>query len=309
MVEPVLNSGIAGSNSPRAPLIVGADGNFYGTTFAAGNGNLGTVYRMTPAGVLTTLATFYGANGANPLGGLLLASDGNYYGTTSAGGTSNLGTLFRMTPAGALTPLVQLTAATGTSPRAALIQAADGNFYGTTSAGGTGGFGTVFKLTPAGALTVLVNFTGTTGSFLGSSSQAPLVQGTDTLLYGTTSTGGSSNLGTVFKMTTTGTFTSLASFAGTSGVLGANPLAGLIQAADGLFYGTASAGGTSSSGVVFKITSAGVLSNLTSFNGTTGNTPQGALFQADRRKCSTAPRASVDRTASGPLSRSPPRAR
>ncbi|MBX7210869.1 MAG: M36 family metallopeptidase [Verrucomicrobiaceae bacterium] len=285
VVEPVTPLSIYPGQNPRAPLVVGADGSLYGTTQTGGGSNQGTVFKITTAGVMTTLVNFYGANGMQPYAGLVLASDGNFYGTTSAGGANNLGTIFKMTPSGVLTTLVHLSTSTGTAPRAPLVQHTDGNFYGTTSAGGSSSSGTIFKMTSAGVLTVLVNFTGTGSTAYGSSCQAGLIKGTDNNLYGVTSAGGSGGgFGTVFKVTTGGTFTSLASFTGTTGAaLGSAPLAALLQAADGNLYGTTSAGGTGGFGTVFKITTAGVFTNLLSFTNTTGsflgNNPQSALIQ------------------------------
>ena len=115
VVDPVMNAdfslGVYPGNNPRAPLVIGADGNFYGTTRTGGGSNLGTVFKVTPAGVVTTLLNFYGANGASPQCALVLGTDGNFYGTTSSGGANNLGTIFRMTSSGALTTLVNLTTA------------------------------------------------------------------------------------------------------------------------------------------------------------------------------------------------------
>jgi uncharacterized repeat protein (TIGR03803 family) len=97
--------------SPRAGLIQGSDGNFYGTTFAGGASDKGTVFRITPPGVLTTLVEFTGngatGKGSAPEAKLLQGSDGDFYGITSGGGSSNLGTIFRMTAAGMLTTLLE----------------------------------------------------------------------------------------------------------------------------------------------------------------------------------------------------------
>ena len=68
---------------------------------------------------------------------------------------------------------------------------------------------------------------------------AGLVQGTDGNFYGTTSEGGANGYGTVFKITPSGTLTTLHSFDVTDG---AYPYAGLVQATDGNFYGTTSRG-------------------------------------------------------------------
>ncbi len=285
VLEEITPANLLSGNNPKAQLIVGADGAFYGTTQFGGSSNQGAVFKVTSAGVMTTLTNFYGANGAQPWSGLMLASDGNFYGTTSSGGANNLGTIFKMTPTGTLTTLVHLSTTTGTVPKAPLIQALDGNFYGTTSANGGSGSGTIFKMTSSGVLTVLVNFAGTTSTAYGSSCQAGLIQANDGNLYGVTSTGGSGGgFGTVFKVTTGGTFTSLVSFTGTTGAtLGSAPLAALVQASDGNLYGTTSVGGTGGFGTVFKVTTAGVFTNLLSFTNTTGlalgNSPQGALVQ------------------------------
>ena len=281
VVEPVNPLNLQPGQNPHAQLVVGADGALYGTTVSGGASNQGSIFKVTTAGVVTTLANFYGYNGMAPYAGLILASDGNFYGTTTSGGANNLGTVFRMTPSGTLTTLVHLTSTTGTAPRAPLLQASDSNFYGTTSAGGSSSSGTIFKMTSSGVLTVLVNFTGTSSTAYGSSCQAGLIQASDSNLYGVTSTGGSGgNFGTVFKVTTSGTFTSLLSFTSTNG---ATPLAALVQASDGLLYGTTSVGGTNNLGTAFKITTAGVFTNLLNFSGSTGSflgsSPQSALVQ------------------------------
>jgi uncharacterized repeat protein (TIGR03803 family) len=142
---------------PAAALVQGNDGNFYGTTASGGTkANNGTVYQMTPAGMLTTLVSFNGTNGSYPAAGLVQGSDGNFYGTTVSGGAGGLGTVFRVTPAGVLTTLVSFGKTNGAAPLAALVQGSDGNFYGTTSLGGNlslnngAGYGAVFKMTPAG---------------------------------------------------------------------------------------------------------------------------------------------------------------
>lgn len=285
VVEPLTPPALPVGSSPRAQLILGSDGNFYGTTQAGGSSNQGTVYKITAAGVMTPLASFYGANGMQPYAGVIQASDGNFYGTTSSGGANNLGTVYKMTPSGVLTTLVHLSSSTGTTPKAPLLQASDGNFYGTTSSGGASSSGTIFKMTPAGVLTVVKAFTNTTNTAYGNNCVAALIQGSDGNLYGTTSSGGGLGLGTLFKITTGGTFTSLVSFTGTSGAaLGSAPQTALVQASDGNLYGTTTTGGAGGGfGTVFKVTTSGAFTSLLSFTGTTGSflgsNAQSALVQ------------------------------
>src|SRR5437660_469946 len=144
--------------SPRAPLIQSPSGNFYGTTGYGGfGGDGGTVFRVTPGGVLTVLYDFSsGGGGYYPQGGLVLAKNGKFYGTTVYGGTYGGGTVFRITPRGSFTTLynfcAQTNCADGQGPTAALMQSRDGNLYGTTrngGASGTDGYGTIFKLSTA----------------------------------------------------------------------------------------------------------------------------------------------------------------
>jgi uncharacterized repeat protein (TIGR03803 family) len=263
---------------PRANTIQASDGNFYGTTYTGGTSNLGTVFKITSAGIETVLHSFAGGatDGSLPTAGLIQGSDGNFYGTTSGGGPTGEGTVFKITPSGIETVLYWFTDGDGIGPFAGLVQGSDGNFYGTTSGGGPNFDGTVFKLTPAGAMTILHSFTGGTD---GSDTSAALTQGSDGNFYGTTANGGTSNLGTVFMITSAGVKTVLHSFAG--GADGSSPAGALIQATDGNFYGTTQEGGPSASGTVFKITSGGVETVLHSFTGgaTDGSYPYAALIQ------------------------------
>ena len=255
LVSFATNNGVSAS-----ALTLGNDGSFYGTTAFGGYTNLnsgngyGTVFKMATNGTLTTLASFSNTNGAQP-SALTLGNDGNFYGTTFQGGTKNWGTVFRISTNGALTKLVDFNLYNGAQPEAALTLGNDGNFYGTTFSRA----GTVFRVTPGGALTTLVSFSGTDGA----GPQAALTLGNDGSFYGTTGEGGITNLnggwgyGTVFKISTNGTLTSLYSFTG--GNDGATPVAGLVQGNDGNFYGTTSNGGITNSifkggmGTVFRL--------------------------------------------------------
>jgi len=229
-------NGTDGAN-PESRLIQATDGNFYGTTSMGGAYYRGTVFKITPEGTLTTLYSFDGTDGAYPVG-LIQATNGNFYGTTS-------GTVFKITPSGTLTTLHSFCSWNGCPDGdypTGLVQAADGNFYGTTDAGGAIGDGTVFKITPSGTLTKLHDFHPADGV-----RPQELVQGTDGNFYGTTALGGANryscslnSCGTIFRITPSGTLTTLHSFDGNDGE---GPWGALMQATNGTFYGTTGWGG------------------------------------------------------------------
>jgi uncharacterized repeat protein (TIGR03803 family) len=206
-----------GSN-PIAGLVQGPDGNLYGATRIGGTGLLGTIFKITPDGVLTTLHNFNGNDGSEPKAALVQAGDGDFYGVTSSGGTSSAGTFFKITSQGELTtlysfPCSQQYCFNGRTPNGPLVLATDGNFYGTTMYGGvdTCDCGTIFKITPAGVLTTLHSFTRAQGG----SPWTGLMQARDGSFYGTTSIGGSFNDGTVFRLTIYPTLTVTKSVTGT----------------------------------------------------------------------------------------------
>ena len=257
----------------------------------------------------TVLHTFNGNDGGVPTATLLLASDGNLYGTTSGFTLAitttetieNDGTVFRVTPAGDFTTLHTFTvldngiAPTGVAPRGGLIAGSNSNvFYGTTSGTvnavgttttttttSTTTFGTVFKITSDGDLTSLYIFSGGTD---GNAPDAGLTLASDGLLFGTTSLGGATSMGTVFAIDNTGTFQSLYDFTGVHD--GAKPTGGLVEGGDGNLYGTTSAGGTivadkvtiTNHGTVFQVTPAGFVNTLYTFTGgTDGSNPTAGL--------------------------------
>ena len=202
-------------------LIQGSDGNFYGTTFQGGISNsvcfytCGTVFKITPAGKLTTLYSFCAdpncTDGANPLG-LIQAKDGNFYGTAEYGGSSpncgisGCGTLFEITREGKFTTIHNFAGypTEGSSPTV-LLQAADGNLYGVSYTGGENDEGTVFKLSAGDTLTTLHSFCVDNYCADGSLPDG-LMQATDGNFYGAAAQGGIFNTnceygcGTIFRL-------------------------------------------------------------------------------------------------------------
>ena len=256
-------TGGADGGNPFAALTQGTDGNLYGTTYSGGVGGLGTVFRMTSAGALTTLRAFIGgpSDGARPRAALLQAGNGNFIGTTQFGGPFGRGTIFEMTPAGFVTIRYAFSGGfDGAYPYASVIQASDGNFYGTAYSGDITTFGRIYRMTPDGVVTVMHTFTSGAD---GANPLTPLVQGRDGNFYGTTYFGGAANQGTAFRMTPDGTVTVLHSFSGSEGI---QPGSGLIQSADGSFYGTTKIGGLNY-GTVFRMTEAGGVSVVYTFSG------------------------------------------
>jgi len=249
--------------NPVAGLVHGSDGSFYGTTESGGTNDYGTVFRISPGGSYTNLYSFAGSpnDGESPSAGLVLGSDGNFYGTAFYGGTSGYGTVFRISPGGSHTNLYSFTGAPsdGALPLATLVQGSDGNFYGTTYQGGTNfcDCGTVFRISPSGSYRNLYSFADVPD---GSLPYAGLAQGSDGNFYGTTLYGGgTSDYGTVFRISPGGSYTNLYSFGSSpaDGEDGANPRDELVQGSDGNFYGTTYQGGTYKYGTVFKLAAGG----------------------------------------------------
>ncbi len=194
---------------PAGGLIQDGAGDLYGTTSYGGANTLGTVFKLSSSGILTTLHSFCAPgclDGDSPNGALVQGSDGTLYGTTMFGGAHGAGTVFKITPAGVLTTLYSFCAETGcpdgANPMAALIFGADGNLYGTTSAARVrgltrNGYGSVFRITPGGTLTTLHSFNWTDGA----GPVGGLVQDSNGNFYGTTPLGGAHESGTVFSLT------------------------------------------------------------------------------------------------------------
>lgn len=261
--------------TPTAALVQGTDENFYGTTVYGGGGSncaiftptgCGTIFKITPAGSLTTLHVFNLVDGYEPFAGLAQAPNGNFYGTTAEGVMTGhicaygCGTIFQITPAGVLTTLHIFQGLDGSFPRSPLLLATDGNVYGTTSGGGSStncsiGCGTIFKITPAGTFIVMHSFDLTDGSDI----TAGLLQATDGNFYGATPLGGTSaacgtvGCGTVFRITTAATLTTLHNFCPQANCADGSDPNALLQAANGAFYSTTFGGGAFNAGTVFSL--------------------------------------------------------
>jgi len=298
---------------PLAGLVQAADGNLYGATTQTSSGNSGTIFRITPLGILTNLSNLSnGVEGAEA-NTLIQATDGSLYGTARNGGANTngmecpngCGTVFRMTTGGKVTTLYNFcetlsngVCADGSSPDAGLVETTDGNLYGTTTYGGSAtcydGCGTVFRITRSGVLTTLYSFCSQPNCTDGNSpGVGPLLQATNGILYGTTSIGGThsencggAGCGTVYRISPAGRFTSLYSFCSQSGCPdGDGPVAGLIQATNGQLYGTTDGGGSSNCPngceTVFTITLGGQVTTLHTFDNADGFSPHALVQGSD----------------------------
>lgn len=271
--------------SPFSEMVQGTDGNFYGTSPGGSIGDVGSFYSVTASGTLTTICYFdfnTCPSGQYPFAPVMLANNGYFYGTTQQGGTALEGNLFKITTGGTETNLYSFcltTCADGAQPNYTPVQAGNGELYGTTGS-------TVYKVTLAGTLTTIYTFCTETGCPDGVYPSA-LLQASDGNFYGVAGSGGANNDGTVFRLTPSGTLTTLHSFNGTDGL---SPVGGLVQSPNGKLYGITTAGANSGTycndgdgggcGTVFSITLDGTFTTLHKFDGTDGGNPYGRLLLA-----------------------------
>jgi uncharacterized repeat protein (TIGR03803 family) len=262
-------TGANGAN-PLSDLVSDAAGDLFGVTYGGGADNDGTVFEIAKStGGLTTMASFTGANGAEPWG---VTSDaaGDLFGTTAYGGADGDGAVFEIAKStGQLTTLATFTGANGENPYGTVISDAAGDLFGTTAHGGAGGEGTVFEIAKStGELTTLATFTGANGATPAGS----LTIDAEGDLFGTTANNGAGGDGTVFEIAkSTGELTTLANFTGSNG---GSPERGLTIDAAGDLFGTTFRGGADNDGTVFEIVkSTGALITLATFTGANGASP------------------------------------
>ena len=243
---------------------------------------IGSATRVAQAQTYKSLYSFSGSDGATPQGDLLLDSAGNLYGTTRAGGASDQGTIFKVDSNRHLTTLHNFDYTNGATPAAGLFLDSAGVLHGTTSEGGSnaclpGGCGVIFSIDAVGVYTVEYFFTGADGA----TPMSTLVSDASGNLYGTTRFGGTVGRGTVFKLDTQGTLTTLYNFLG--GEDGMSPFAGLVGDGAGTFYGTTEAGGGPFNyGTVFAVDSSGNESIVFPFTTRPeGNNPLAGLIRDD----------------------------
>ena len=265
-------TGGADGANPLNGLLFGAGGVMYGTTSAGGAYNNGTVYRIGPTGVFTTLYAFQGgADGSSPQSALIQDATGLLYGTTAGGGAYGGGTVFRIASTTKTTLHSFGSGSDGSVPLGGLAFDSAGNLYGTTSAGGAHGNGTVFTLTRHGLLysaSVLYSFgTGADGA----APYAGVTLDSAGNVLGTTSAGGTAGYGTVFELNKANSWAESIVYNFQNQNDGAVPYAGLIADGHGNFYGAATEGGVQGGGSIFELTPAGSGWNLTAIQSVPGS--------------------------------------
>ena len=236
---------------------------FYGATSSLTlTGTPGEIFHFNPANSAFKVLHTFSAADSEFLAQPVVGKDGNLYGATFSGAT------YRIDSATEAFTTLPTPAPGGVN--GPLYLANNGILYGTTYNGGRTDSGTVFSMTTAGVINTVYPFNYSSD---GSYPNSPLTQGADGYLYGTASEGGTAGLGSVFKVSTSGVFTTVYSFAGPPD--GETPAAGLLAASDGNFYGTTYKGGASTNctfgcGTIFEITSTGVYKKLFDFTGESG---------------------------------------
>lgn len=237
---------------PSGGIIKGQDGSLYGTANNGGTNGYGVAFQINrDGGGYHVIHYFNFSSGAYP-GSLVQATNGFLCGTVSQGGSNGYGAVFTLNTNG--TGYAQLHAfsqSEGIYPNYNLFQAGNNVFYGTASGGGISNAGTIFRLNLNGSgFQVLHQFTNSPDGAV----PVTVILGADGALYGTTSSGGPTNAGTVFRMNTNGNNYSIL-HAFTNSPDGWEPTANLIQGKDGMLYATTVFGGSAYKygGTLFKI--------------------------------------------------------
>ncbi len=285
MIETAFEIGFQGANftvlqnfgamMPSGGLTLGTDQRFHGVTMDGGSRNHGTVYRLSTAPSIVYEHDFEGgADGGYPWSEPIQSSTGDWYGTTAGASSMFAGTVYKIDTSDRYSVLHVFSTTDGRGPVAALVEGSDSNFYGTTVSGGANGKGVFFRISPTGDFQVLYNFDGTHGS----GSAAPLIQASDGNFYGVSSEGGSLNQGVVYKLTPDDAFSVFYDFSATA-AQGNDPQGGLVEATDGNFYGTLVWGGAGGVGSIYRLTPAGVFTDIHDFYTATGANPQSTLLQ------------------------------
>ena len=261
------------SEQPNAVFIEGPDGDLYATAYAGGTFGNGAVYRSDKAGNLTVVHSFPSSadDGVAPLGGLIPSGDGGYYGVASAGGTGGGGTIYRMTLDGADTTIASFPGAdpSVTHPTWGLALTSSGLLLG-TAAGGPWNGGVAFRvLLPGPGFDVAYGFGGPYAAM----PKTEVVQTADGTIWGTTD-GGSSGLGTIFRLS--GGPEVAHEFSGADGARPGN----LLAAPDGNLYGVTASQGANGFGTIFRFDGSQSFVTLHDFGGTDGADPEGGLMQA-----------------------------
>jgi uncharacterized repeat protein (TIGR03803 family) len=270
--------------SSDAGVTLGQDGNLYGTTNGGGSANQGVVFKVDESGHETVLHTFErGPVGNQPfLAGVILDPDYNLYGTTSFSAAGGAGAVYKLDRAGNASVVYAFPGiAGGQYPyNGGVTLGSDGRLYGTTEYGGSDGAGVLYQLDGNRCETVLYTFDLFTANGYGQPT-GNVIRDSAGNFYGTTFIGQADvgyGFGVVYKVNTSGHATVLHNF--TNGTDGGNPYGGVILDAKGNVYGTASGGGASGDGVVFKIDTSGNETVLYSFTGgTDGGFPYGSIIR------------------------------
>jgi uncharacterized repeat protein (TIGR03803 family) len=245
---------------PQGRLLSGSDGFLYGTTPFGGSNGFGTIFRIGRDGkdlsILKQLS--FTNSGATPYAGLIEGKDGFLYGTTFSGGARGFGTLFKVSKDGLDYSLLKSFGTSfgdGTYPKAGLVESFNGFLYGTTTQGGNFGLGTVFRVSRDGSnYAVIRHFQG--GKNDGDTPNSALVEGPNLegFLYGTTYSGGSNEVGTVYRINTNGSiFKVLLSPSLDPGSPELIEGGVIVSKADGLLYGCSRYGGTNDVGTIFRL--------------------------------------------------------
>ena len=284
--------------TPYGGPILDQKGNLYGTTYLGGSEGAGTVYKLSPHGSSWAFRSLYslkgGADGSGPaFGSLAIGPNHGLFGTTEGGGS--FGTAFDVWPpknasSGASLPWQEAVVhdfgigKDGAQPIGGVVFDSAGNFYGTTSLGGASGNGTIFEVKHSGKKwieSVIYSFKGGSDAV---NPAAGVTLDAESNLYGTTSFGGASGDGAVYKLQPSGSHwkeTILYSFQG--GNDGQNPVGGVVLDKTGDLYGSTFDGGVNGGGTVYKLSRGSKswkLTTIYSFSGGYGGPYNKLTFDA-----------------------------